>query len=67
MSLPNIQATIRQETEGTCTYWGYLFKELNLPYGAAFDNMTLAEMANREFEAVTDILRRAFGTADAQQ
>lgn len=59
MSLPNVQAAIRKEGEDTVLYWGYFFKELDLPQGPSFDNMTLAEMATREFTAVTDILRRA--------
>lgn len=60
LSLPNVQAAIRQEAKDSVLYWGWLFKELDLPYGAPFDNMTLAEMATREFTVVTDILRRAF-------
>lgn len=43
----------------TCLYWGFIFKEMPLPRGEAFDNMTLAEMANREFTVVTNILQRA--------
>ncbi|PSS03298.1 hypothetical protein BD289DRAFT_359294 [Coniella lustricola] len=58
-SLPNIQAEIHRESQHTSLYWGYFFKELDRPYGPAFDNMTLADMANREFAAVATILRRA--------
>lgn len=42
-------------------YWGYYFKELNLPHGPDFDNMTLARMAELEFRSLTNILTRAFG------
>lgn len=59
MSLPNVQAAIRNDNKQPL-YWGWLFKELDLPRGPPFDNMTLAEMATREFTAVTAILRRAF-------
>lgn len=58
-SMPNIQDELRREGQSTNLYWGYFFKELSLPYGEAFDNMTLADMANREFFAVSNILRRA--------
>lgn len=60
MSLPNVQAAIRNDNKGAVLYWGWLFKELDLPRGPPFDNMTLAEMATREFTVVTEILRRAF-------
>lgn len=56
---PNIQSQIHHEGTQTNLYWGYFFKELNLPHGPAFDNMTLAEMAEREFRAITNILMRA--------
>lgn len=56
---PNIQSQIHNEGTRTNLYWGYFFKELNLPHGPPFDNMTLAEMAEREFRALTNILTRA--------
>lgn len=47
------------EAQNTCMYWGYIFKEAPLPHGEAFDNTTLAAMADRDFTAVTNILKRA--------
>lgn len=58
-SLPNVQAEIQREGKSTSLYWGYYMKETALPYGEMFDNMTLAEMAAREFGAVAAILQRA--------
>ncbi|KAG8160882.1 hypothetical protein KVR01_009146 [Diaporthe batatas] len=58
---PNIQAQIYKEGEHTDLYWGFYFKELNLPQGPDFDNMTLASMAELEFRCLTSILTRAFG------
>ncbi|KAI3399523.1 hypothetical protein diail_6545 [Diaporthe ilicicola] len=57
---PNIQAQIHNEGTQTSLYWGYFFKELNLPHGPDFDNMTLSQMAEREFCALTNIISRAF-------
>ncbi|KAG6355554.1 hypothetical protein INS49_003516 [Diaporthe citri] len=56
---PNIQSQIHNEGTQTNLYWGFFFKELNLPHGPAFDNMTLAQMAELEFRALTNILTRA--------
>lgn len=47
------------EAQNTGMYWGYIFKEAPLPYGEAFDRMTLAAMAERDFTVVTNVLRRA--------
>jgi hypothetical protein len=40
-------------------YWGFYYKELNLPHGPDFDNITLAQMADLEFGCITNILARA--------
>ncbi|KAJ0123697.1 hypothetical protein J7T55_012166 [Diaporthe amygdali] len=58
---PNIQAQIHNEGTQTNLYWGFFFKELNLPHGPEFDNMTLSRMAELEFCALTNIISRAFG------
>ncbi|ROW07108.1 hypothetical protein VPNG_07358 [Cytospora leucostoma] len=59
LQLPNVQAQIHQEGTLTNLYWGFYYKELNLPHGAAFDNMTLAQMADLEFGCIANILSRA--------
>ncbi|KAL1862751.1 hypothetical protein Daus18300_008395 [Diaporthe australafricana] len=56
---PNIQARLHKEGMQTSLYWGYFFKELNLPHGPAFDNMTLSQMAEYEFRAFTNVISRA--------
>lgn len=56
---PNIQSQIHNEGKQTNLYWGFFFKELNLPHGPVFDHMTLAQMAELEFRALTNILTRA--------
>ncbi|KAF3760054.1 hypothetical protein M406DRAFT_270108 [Cryphonectria parasitica EP155] len=58
-SLPNVQSELQRQGRQTSLYWGYLWKEVSHPYGPGFDNMTLAEMAHREFSALSNILRRA--------
>ncbi|KUI57034.1 hypothetical protein VP1G_04374 [Cytospora mali] len=59
LQLPNIQAQIHKEGALTSLYWGFYYKELNLPHGPEFDNMTLAQMADLEFGCITNILSRA--------
>lgn len=59
LQLPNIQAQIHKEGTLTDLYWGFYYKELNLPHGPEFDNITLAQMADREFGCITNILARA--------
>ncbi|XXH05774.1 hypothetical protein Hte_012212 [Hypoxylon texense] len=43
----------------TSAYWGYFWAEVAYPRGPAFDNMTIAEAAAREWNAIEQILRRA--------
>lgn len=59
LQLPNIQAQIHKEGTLTDLYWGFYYKELSLPHGPEFDDMTLAQMADREFSCITNILTRA--------
>ncbi|ROW10553.1 hypothetical protein VMCG_01725 [Cytospora schulzeri] len=59
LQLPNIQAQIQKEGTLTNLYWGFYYKELNLPRGPDFDNITLAQMADLEFGCITNILARA--------
>lgn len=56
---PHIQEQLFKEGGKTCLYHGFLYKDINLPKGPDFDNMTLAELADREFIAVNNILRAA--------
>lgn len=63
LQLPNIQAQIEKEGSMTNLYWGFYYKELNLPHGAGFDNMTLAQMADLEFGCIANILSRALASS----
>jgi hypothetical protein len=59
-----IQA-IGKETDG---YWGYFWLHLDLPFaGPGFDQMTLADFARREFQAIEVILSQALGHGAHQQ
>lgn len=62
-SAPNVQAMIRR-TAGTHAEFltGYFYREVNLSPGPAFDNMTLAELATREFDAMTRVIRCALAS-----
>ena len=44
-----------------CTdgYWGFFWCEVDYPEGPAFDDLTLAQAADREWTAIDTILRRA--------
>ncbi|KAH8648359.1 hypothetical protein BX600DRAFT_389019, partial [Xylariales sp. PMI_506] len=48
--------TLTRETDG---YWGYIWYEIGYPRGHKFDNLTLAEVAAKEWGAIDIILRRA--------
>lgn len=48
-------------------YWGHLWVELDIPRGHLFDEMTLAECAQREFAVLEAVLSRAMGPAGAGQ
>ncbi|KAI0012034.1 hypothetical protein F4779DRAFT_635121 [Xylariaceae sp. FL0662B] len=50
---------LQQKLAETNGYWGYFWCEVDYPSGAAFDNMTLADAAAREYAAIEKILRRA--------
>lgn len=45
--------------KGIDAYWGYFWAEVNFPVGPDFDNMTLEECNNREWQAIEKILTRA--------
>lgn len=62
LQLPNIQAQIQKEGTLTNLYWGFYYKELNLPHGPVFDNLTLAQIADLEFSCITNILSRTLST-----
>lgn len=55
----NEQADIAARGAQTCLYFGYMWAELNLPSGPAFDSLTLHELARRELAALERALRRA--------
>jgi len=52
---------IMEKAALTSSYWGLFWRETNLPTGKEFDDMTLAEHAQREFGAIEAILSRALG------
>ncbi|KAJ4417183.1 hypothetical protein N0V82_006305 [Gnomoniopsis sp. IMI 355080] len=61
---PNELQEIRRQAACTSSlYWGYYWKILRLGdlAGPFFDNMTLGELARREFYVVTGILSHVFG------
>ncbi|KAI0848179.1 hypothetical protein F5Y00DRAFT_262815 [Daldinia vernicosa] len=50
---------LKLEQSKTSDYWGFFWCEMDLPSGAAFDNMTLADVAALEWDAIEKIIRRA--------
>ncbi|KAI1495808.1 hypothetical protein F5X99DRAFT_402332 [Biscogniauxia marginata] len=49
----------QNRADSTDRYFGYLWAEIDFPVGPTFDNMTLAEINQRELQAIDRILRRA--------
>lgn len=64
---PNELRELRHQVGDTSLYWGYYWKVLRLDdlAGPAIDNMTLGDMARREFRVITGILKLAFGGQQA--
>lgn len=62
------QTEVRNQSRGVSLYWGHFWKALDLTSaaGAQFDNMTLAELAVREFGTVAAIIRLAFPASPTQ-
>lgn len=60
---PQILQEIRRLVGTEALYWGYYWKILRLEdvVGPRLDNMSLAELASREFFVLTGILSLAFG------
>jgi hypothetical protein len=52
---------ILQKTKHMDIYWGLFALELNLPQGQDYDQLTLADCASREFNAIERVLTRALG------
>ncbi|KAI8957092.1 hypothetical protein F5Y11DRAFT_361138 [Daldinia sp. FL1419] len=50
---------LKFEQRDTSDYWGFFWCEIGLPSGPAFDNMTLANVAALEWEAMEKVIRRA--------
>ncbi|KAI1474638.1 hypothetical protein F4774DRAFT_422173 [Daldinia eschscholtzii] len=50
---------LKLEQSKTSDYWGFFWCEMNLPSGDAFDNMTLADIAALEWDAIEKVIRRA--------
>ncbi|SPO03764.1 uncharacterized protein DNG_06447 [Cephalotrichum gorgonifer] len=50
---------IQRHGAGTDDHWGYFWLEVNLPCTKDLEEMTLHEIAEREFGVIEDILRRA--------
>ncbi|KAI1803706.1 hypothetical protein F4811DRAFT_571866 [Daldinia bambusicola] len=50
---------LKLEQNKTSDYWGFFWCEMTLPSGDAFDNMTLAEVAALEWDAIEKVIRRA--------
>ncbi|KAF3061262.1 putative rna rnp-1 protein [Daldinia childiae] len=50
---------LKLEQSKTFDYWGFFWCEMGLPSGPTFDNMTLADVAALEWDAIEKIIRRA--------
>lgn len=50
---------IQRLASGTDDYWGHFWLELNLPNAKTLDDITLHDIAEREFSVIEQILRRA--------
>lgn len=64
---PNELRELRRQVGRTTLYWGYYWKVLRLDdiTGPTVDDMTLGEMARREFHVMTGIFNQAFGGQQA--
>lgn len=60
---PHELRDVRLQAGRTSLYWGYYWKVLRLSdlLGPAMDNISLGDLARREFHVLTGILSHAFG------
>ncbi|KAL8318310.1 hypothetical protein RB597_005540 [Gaeumannomyces tritici] len=56
----NERANVTSHGQDVDTYFGYLWRELNIPRGQDFDDMTLAAAAQQELAVIERIICRAF-------
>ena len=54
------RSAILAKGSDTNGYFGYLWLELNLPVGNAYDALTLRQAADTELAAIERIIRRAY-------